>query len=551
MSIRLGPILYILQSTATLWRFCVQLVIDDPPLAGLPAYTLQCADTGVNIAGPQLVADFAALNGWQVWKWPVEVNRTPRERTITYMLDGTASASHTVVDQVAIPASGYLPRLAFFSCNGFSDPAQRRRVTEPELMWQIMRTRHLRGLTGGHTDDPSGFHLLVGAGDQLYVDQLEVIRELDNLPRAQLQRLQYSAAWEQRAQRQYLEKYAQAWSYPDMAYMMARVPGIFTWDDHEILDGWGSHAAWLQQHPRYQSLYRVARKAFVALQLSGDPTEATPPPRVYRSVAPGTDGADHLLQTLSFREADRWLDLVLLDLRSHRTPETVLSSGQWQDFCGWLAQYVREAAAGPLVPRHLLLISSIPVVYLRYRIGDWLLRHLIPGVQEIEDDLLDQWEHAAHEGERARLIMTLLSTQKAANTQITILSGDVHVAARGRIVSTAMAHLRGDERQAMIHQITSSAIVHVPPTPLEFLAVEGFGTEGRHEVSDGVHTELLDVDAQRARLRARNFAAIAFDPPQAGAQTGRLWAEWVVEDQRPRRQLVIYPGGVSPDSKEV
>jgi hypothetical protein len=177
-------------------------------------------------------------------------------------------------------------------------------------------------------------------------------------------------------------------------------------------------------------------------------------------------------------------------------------------------------------------------------VGDWILRHLIPGAQDIEDDLLDQWEHPSHEGERARLIMTLLAFQKAANTQVTVLSGDVHVAAHGRIVSIQAAHRHGShEEQAVMHQVTSSGIVHPPPSALEFAVIEGFGTEGRHHVSDGVYTELVALDSQQARLRVRNFVSVAFDEPQGHRDAGRLWAEWIVEDRRPRAQLVVSPFG--------
>ena len=219
----------------------------------------------------------------------------------------------------------------------------------------------------------------------------------------------------------------------------------------------------------------------------------------------------------------------------------MLSEAQWRDLRQAIADYVQDAAAAPEgTIRHLWIVSPIPVVYLRFPVATTML-NLIPGVQAMEDDLLDQWEHGAHSGERARLLMTLLELRKKGNVQVTILSGDVHVASIGRLVSSLPDHVRAAEAEAIIMQVTSSAIVNRPPGRFELKAIEAIGLEGRGHVANGVFTELLEVDPGHGRIALRNFVTLAFDAPEASGGKGRLWADWIVEDGRKRKQLVIFP----------
>jgi hypothetical protein len=168
--LRLGPILYALPSADTsLWHFSIQLTVDADDA---PNVAITSADGGVTIGARTQTADFPAISShkWVVLAWDVAVKRRAAERTVTYTVDGVGAKS-TVVDQVAIPALGRLPRIASFSCNGFMHAKDARRVAKPANMWTLMRERHERGLgADAHPGDPSGLHLLVGGGDQVYAD---------------------------------------------------------------------------------------------------------------------------------------------------------------------------------------------------------------------------------------------------------------------------------------------------------------------------------------------------------------------------------------------
>ena len=73
------------------------------------------------------------------------------------------------------------------------------------------------------------------------------------------------------------------------------------------------------------------------------------------------------------------------------------------------------------------------------------------------DDLKDHWTNDDHEGERKRLIETLFKTAEALQLRVTVLSGDVHVAAWGVVYRTDSDYA---DCSTQIQQLTSSAVVH-------------------------------------------------------------------------------------------
>src|SRR3546814_6299998 len=51
-----------------------------------------------------------------------------------------------------------------------------------------------------------------------------------------------------------------------MAWMVARVPTLAMWDDHDICDGWGSLPHERMDSPLGRSLFEVAREFFLLFQ---------------------------------------------------------------------------------------------------------------------------------------------------------------------------------------------------------------------------------------------------------------------------------------------
>lgn len=541
MKLELGPILYAGESDANRWRFFVNVLFQGGDARTPPPVRVTSPDTGVDIGKPVLAADLSTAGGRYVWRWPVSVGRADGYRSISYRLEATGATVEGLPGEsfsgVVIPRRGALPRLAFFSCNGVSSEKQFHRLENPEALWQRMMEVHRKAQASPTPDHPAGFSLLVGGGDQIYADSLwdeEPLHALGRLSEKDRIRQRATPQFVADVRRQFVELYAKRWSYPWIRQAMATIPGVYTWDDHDIFDGWGSHSDALQASPCYRAVFDAAMRAFEAFQVGGTRAAGN------RCVGDGS----HFLQAVSFREEGRSLDLLLLDLRRDRTRDRVLSERQWANLKSWLDAQASSAGAAR-TPRHLVVVSSIPVVYMRF---PGVIDHLGPlsDLKGIEDDRIDQWEHGRHRGERSRLIMHLLAHAGRTGSQVTILSGDVHVAARARIVSTAPGHVPQGKPRTVIHQVTSSGIVNPPPSALEMKAMTLLSSDARENLSDDVYTETLEVTEGRRYLRARNWLAAGTDEPPpvgqpAAGTPARLWMQWMSEEGPIEPQVVVEP----------
>ena len=85
------------------------------------------------------------------------------------------------------------------------------------------------------------------------------------------------------------------------------------------------------------------------------------------------------------------------------------------------------------------------------------------GGVEILDDLDDHWTAKHHKKERNRFIQELQELAAEKSVRITILGGDVHLAAVGRFYSNKKLSIPKDRDHRYMPNIISSAIVNTPP----------------------------------------------------------------------------------------
>jgi hypothetical protein len=85
------------------------------------------------------------------------------------------------------------------------------------------------------------------------------------------------------------------------------------------------------------------------------------------------------------------------------------------------------------------------------------------GGVEILDDLDDHWTAKNHKGERNWLIEELQDLAAEKSARITILGGDVHLAAIGQFYSNPRLRIPKDRDHRYIPNVISSAIVNTPP----------------------------------------------------------------------------------------
>lgn len=495
MEIVLGPILRLraVEPDPARWRVSVLVVMN-----GAAAPTLSWMSSAqAEAAAPVLLAEFS---GQRVWSIELGVTRGAAAAEVEYRLGGAASWRFTV------PARSERPRMVYASCNGFSSLKAAKSVKEPFALWREVNEAQAQ----------APYHLLMLGGDQVYADPMwETIDDLAEWSQrgsflANITPM--SAALAGQVDRFYFELYCKRWAQPQLAAALASIPTLMMWDDHDIFDGWGSHPEARQRSPVFQGLFAAARRWFCVFQLHRRFETATA-----EFLASGAN--------LSYAQRIDDLAIVTLDLRSERSNTQVMSPAAWDAAFRWID---RQQGL-----KHLILMTSIPVVYVDLATVEDALG-FIPGQQELEDDLRDHWSSRSHHGERLRMIHRLLDFGRARGTRVTIVSGDVHVAALGLIESSREGAVQ------TISQLVSSGIVH-PPAPAIVAYALGKLFGGGETIDRGIELTMQAFPGGKRRMiAARNWLSLEPDLAWEGSRK-RLWANWHVENDPEPYTKVIHP----------
>lgn len=124
----------------------------------------------------------------------------------------------------------------------------------------------------------------------------------------------YADAWQRKIHRAknikervavYLDVYKHFWSHPDYRRVLCRIPSYLMWDDHDIMDGWGSGELYFKRdhsdfNQKSKNMFAAAKEAFHFMQAQRNP--------------------DPLNSKISYDSAFvvGRTAVILLDLRSHR-----------------------------------------------------------------------------------------------------------------------------------------------------------------------------------------------------------------------------------------
>jgi hypothetical protein len=431
------------------------------------------------------------------WRAEILIAPVAGPQTVTYrvMAGGTALADRAGLKAWTfyVPAAGERARLAYAACNGFSSQALAAATENPFALWKKLRKEH----------EAAPFALLLMGGDQLYADSvlsLKGVKEWTEKSHRKMQAYEPSAQLVGRLDEFYDELYRQRWAEPNMAAILASVPSVMMWDDHDIIDGWGSHDDVPQGTPMYREIYRAARKYFLLYQLRTAANRSL----LDRSQLAKRSG--HLTLGLEFAD----FRLLVMDHRSERTLTQVMSDEQHRTVKEWLAAVPGAERESP--PRPVLALSGIPVVYRSFAALESTLE-CTPWTEEATDDVRDHWMASHHRGERIRLVKNLFDCA----APVWLLSGDVHVGALGA--------LHEADTGKSIYQIVSTGIVHPPPSAIEWAGL-CFLTNDKPETLAGtrISTEMLTPNNGPRYLRDRNFATLRRDAK------GKVWVRWICEN---------------------
>ncbi len=491
------------------------------PLLGFESgdfYTV-CILTDGLAAAPQLVVagekiPFAALDtvgGSQFWRAEFQPAIPDGATGTTVKYSVSTATGQKLADgndrtewAFYIPGLMEHPRVAYASCNGFSSPDLLRDASEPYALWQKLSKTHSK----------TPFSLLLMGGDQLYADQVWASKDTPEIQAwmeknyGDQNKATASAAMVKEITTFYDWLYTDRWKSNDMSLMFASIPSVMMWDDHDIFDGWGSYPDKRQNCDVYQKVFAQAERTFKLFQLRG----------AAKNRSRLNPAAKHY--SLGFRFRD--FHILALDNRAERTYDRIMSEQNWADAKQWLNSFDGQTV------KNLLVLSGLPPIYRSFASVETLY-DATPWHEELEDDIHDHWSAKPHHSERIRLVMVLLDfleRHKDDKTKGVLLSGDVHVGALGQAWN--------ERRQVGLTQVTSSGIVHPPPSMMAWAGLTLTTSDTPVPIDDGdTIPEMLTPPGGSRYLRTRNFVSLFV------GTDNKMWVNWTCEDPKLKPSFAI------------
>ncbi|EPE10087.1 hypothetical protein F503_05182 [Ophiostoma piceae UAMH 11346] len=407
--------------------------------------------------------------GVTFWRFNIEVELRDHQQRIAYRINRGPSTGFWV------PAKDQSMHIMFYSCNGFSQSVDSDQFSGPDPMW--------RDVLNNHQTQP--FHVMIGGGDQLYNDavmnQTQIFRDwLSTRNPVTKGNAPFTPEMQDELEAFYLNRYAMWFSQGLFSLANSQIPMVNMYDDHDIIDGFGSYPHHFMNSPVFAGLGNIAFKYYMLFQhqsVVGETEESEPSWILGQSPGPYIEEVSRSV----FMHLGAKVALLAVDCRTERTRDDVLQDETWKRI---IDRCYAELEKGKT--EHLLVQLGVPVAYPRLvwleniltsrlmepvkmlgktgLLGNFL-NHFDGGV-EILDDLDDHWTAKSHKDERKVIIEDLQDLAADKSVRITLLSGDVHLAAIGRFYSNTKQKLVKHKDFRYMPNVISSAIANTPPPDL-------------------------------------------------------------------------------------
>ena len=171
-----------------------------------------------------------------------------------------------------------------------------------------------------------------------------------------------------------------------------------------------------------------------------------------------------------------------IDARTERTRHMVNYPETYDIICKRVQSEL--SAAGSCAVEHLIILLGVPIAYprliwlenmftspiigpirflsKRFGVAGGFFNHF-DGQVDLLDDLDDHYTSRHHKAERKAFLLRLQNLAQKNNIRITILGGDVHLAAVGRFYSSPKLGIPAEQDHRYMTNIISSAITNKPP----------------------------------------------------------------------------------------
>ncbi|RSL50798.1 hypothetical protein CEP54_011749 [Fusarium duplospermum] len=500
------------------------------------------------------------------WAFDINVPLQDAETSYEYALPGLrfSTGYKPQVNSFFVPAVKESMRIMFHSCNGFSVGTDEEAWSGPALWNDVVRK---------HREAP--FHVMVGGGDQIYNDGIRVdgpLRQWTDISNPKKRR-EYPFPEKLRAECDdyYLKNYTRWYNTEPFALVNGQIPQINIWDDHDIIDGFGSYVDHFMRCDVFRGIGGTAHKYYMLFQHHLPPPASTyttdhaaleevtqgPDPNqlIDTYVAPMREEPQYIVgekpgpyvaersYNLYARLGAR-IALLGIDARVERTRHQINYPETYEKVFQRLRSELDAAVKAGEPIKHLILLLGIPIAYprltwlenifrspvmgpikmlnRRFGVGGSLFNQF-DGSIDLLDDLDDHYTARTHKKERLDLMERLQKVAADFNARVTILGGDVHLAALGRFYSNPSLKIPAEEDHRYMVNVISSAIVNKPPpTAVANLLARRNKIHHLNHKTDETLLDLFNKDPgdstktanhNHCTMPSRNFATITENSP--------------------------------------
>lgn len=213
----------------------------------------EMAGTYREMAGIRLYAD--PDRDVTFWRFNLEVELGATQQRIAYRLNQGPAIGFWV------PAKGQIANIAFHSGNGFGPGVDTDKFCGPDPLW--------RDILNEHQTRP--FHVMIGGGDQIYNDKVTAesahFQEWLKIKNAEDQYDSlFDPEFRAEIENSFLEHYCMWFSQGLFSLVSSQIPMVNMWNDHEIIEGFGSYSDEFMQTPVISGLGRIAFKYYLLFQ---------------------------------------------------------------------------------------------------------------------------------------------------------------------------------------------------------------------------------------------------------------------------------------------
>ncbi len=571
LNIKCGPLLRFIamkeKEASNIYQASVLIVTDDrtSDYSRAPQFEFRVGPStqtksrrGSTINGDIEAEKIFQEENYTFWRFYLKIAMKPYELKIVYSINYDPAHLFTFY----VPAIDQTMNIMTHSCNGFSLAVDTK--TFKGSMWLDVLREH----------EQKHYHVMLGGGDQIYCDSVKIFGG-ENIGKwakghNKIRKLQtkFTDEFENELNHYYLEHYI-AWfgqgywkgansstlqSLLPVAF--AQIPSINIFDDHDIIDGYGSYHNHTMSSPVFQGIGKVAFKYYSLFQqqVSLDEDLTKEPSFI---LSPHKGPYIHQQSRSIYARLGKEVAFYGLDCRTERKHNQICTTPTYARFFQRIETEIKESN-GEI--KHLLLMLGVPIAYPRLVWLEWILssRLVAPikwlskkgiilkgfvnefdGSVELLDDLDDHWCARNHKTERNWFVKELQLLTERTGTRITILSGDVHLCAIGKFYSkdSKTASNPATDSKFMLNVITSAIVNTPPPNALATLMQK---RSKIHHFTKDTDEDLenifkLDVDSTKRNttkfMNRRNWCSIVkvdeLDIKLKTKPSGPVWSSFI------------------------